>query len=140
MAIQGSRRPLTHYEEATINLTPLLDVIFVILVIFMIVAPMLNLDQIELASGGSTETTVSSNQAKTPVQIHVKQDNSISINGQPVDPHDLPAILNELKRIYPQAIPLVFHDRRAHFGTYQHLKTELEDAGFDEMHIVLKPS
>ncbi len=50
--MRKSRRlsSLSHSEEASINLTPLIDVVFVVLIIFILIAPMLELDRIQLAS------------------------------------------------------------------------------------------
>ena len=38
-------------EEPIINLMPLIDVVFVVLVMFIVIAPMINIDRIELAEG-----------------------------------------------------------------------------------------
>lgn len=45
--ISFSRQPT--FEEPTVNLTPLIDVVFVILIMFIVIAPLLDLDRIELA-------------------------------------------------------------------------------------------
>ena len=37
-------------EELHINLTPLIDVVFVLLIMFIVIAPLLELDRIQLAS------------------------------------------------------------------------------------------
>jgi biopolymer transport protein ExbD len=127
-------------EEVLLNLTPLIDVIFVILVMFMLVAPMLNLDEVSLANARA-ESSLSSSQAdKNPVRIYVKQDNSIALNDRKISFEELQKSLPKLKALHPDAIPIVFHDKRAQFGTYQNLKNEIESAGFEQMQIVLKPS
>lgn len=127
-------------EEALLNLTPLIDVIFVILVMFMLVAPMLNLDEVDLANAKSSSGLSSTQADKNPVRIYVKQDNSLTLNGQKITLAELPRSLSKLKLLHPQAHPIVFHDKRAHFGTYQSIKTEVENAGFEQMQIVLKPA
>lgn len=134
------KRSPASYEEANMNLTPLIDVIFVILVMFMIVAPMLNLNQIELSYGKADSSLPSLHADKSPIQIHVKNDNSILVNNQRIESNELLDTLKNLKSHFPEAKPLVFHDRKAFFGTYQQLKGSLEESGFDEMQIVLKPS
>lgn len=133
------RRPVD-IQEPLINLTPLIDVVFVVLIAFILVAPLLDRDQVELAPGGnlSSHEPLSMRDA-SPIQIHVRADNSILISGSKISLNELPAKLGFLKQHYPQAKPQVFHDRRAHFGTYQALKNCLEQVGFDEMDIVLAP-
>lgn len=127
-------------EEALLNLTPLIDVIFVILVMFMLVAPMLNLDEIDLANAQTTSGLSSTQADKNPIRIQVKQDNSIVLNERKITLQELHDALPKLKALHPSACPIVFHDKRAQFGTYQSLKNEIEGAGFEQMQIVLKPS
>lgn len=133
-------QPQGSQEEALLNLTPLIDVIFVILVMFMLVAPMLNLDEVDLAHARA-ESGLSSAQAdKNPVRIFVKQDNTLTLNERKISFDELQKALPKLKALHPSATPIVFHDKRAQFGTYQSLKNEIENAGFEQMQIVLKPS
>jgi biopolymer transport protein ExbD len=127
-------------EEATLNLTPLLDVIFVILVMFMLIAPLLRLEQVELANGYTNTTMPQHGVQNSLIQIHVYSDNSIQVNKQKVSKEQLKSTLKSLYALYPQAKPLVFYDHRATFGTYQDLKAELEAVGFNEMQLVLKPT
>jgi biopolymer transport protein ExbD len=127
-------------HEPTINLTPLIDVVFVVLIAFILVAPLLDRDQVELARGGNLPSHAPlSMRDASPIQIHVRADNTILICGSKVSLEDLTSKLVFLKQHYPQAIPQIFHDKRAHFGTYQALKNCLEQVGFDEMDIVLAP-
>jgi len=125
--------------EPTINITPLIDVVFVILIAFIIVAPLLEKEQIELASAGMHHESISMN-GSSPIQIHVRADNTLLLNGIVVPLDDLSPQLIKIRQLYPQARPQVFHDKKAHFGTYQRLKTCLEQTGFEEMDIVLAPA
>lgn len=127
-------------EEPTINLTPLIDVVFVILIMFIVVAPLLEIDRIELAEGGATEHDVSQSvQEKSPIVIHVFGDNLIAFNQRPVSLKELDTHLADAKKYFPQARPQLFHDRKATFGTYQSVKNAIEKAGFSQMDVILKP-
>ena len=64
-------------EEPTINLTPLIDVVFVVLVMFIIIAPMVNIDRIELAEGAAS---VQQNQIDQTLVVHIRKDNSVWFN------------------------------------------------------------
>lgn len=127
-------------EEPPVNLTPLIDVVFVVLIMFIVIAPLMDIDNVQLAKGPSDLKNVKTVQDNSPVNIHVQQDNTIWFNKQLVTEEVLEQLLREARVKYPQASPIVFHDRRAHFGTYQSVKNALESAGFDQMEIVLKPS
>ncbi len=140
-----SRRLLRRYagdeEQPTVNLTPLIDVVFVILIMFILIAPLLEVDQVDLAAATANprqpSVAVTEN---SPIAIHVLKNNKISFNSQYVNQDRLLVLLREAKRQHPKARPQVFHDRNAFFGTYQAVKNAVESAGFDQMDIVLKPS
>jgi biopolymer transport protein ExbD len=127
-------------EEATINLTPLLDVVFVILIMFIVVAPLLETDQIALASSlpELSKESIAIGE-KYPITIYVKSDDSIWFDKQLVNAEVLENLLKSARQTYPDTKPLVFHDRRAQFGTYQSVKNAVEAAGFSEMEILLQP-
>ncbi len=136
-----ARRRTVELQEPIINLTPLIDVVFVVLIAFILVAPLLDRDQVQLASGANVPSHVPlSMKEASPIQIHVRADNTILFAGMLTSIDDLPQKLFTARQQFPQAHPQVFHDKRAHFGTYQALKNCLEKAGFDEMDIVLSPS
>lgn len=128
-------------EEPTINLTPLIDVVFVILIMFIVIAPLLELDRIQLADarGGNSEKAISAGET-SPIAIHVRQDNSILFAGKSIKLEQLTDVLRRAKKAYPHVRPQLFQDRKAHFGTYQSVKNAAEAAGFSELDIVLKPS
>jgi len=125
--------------EPVINITPLIDVVFVILIAFIIIAPLLEKEQVHLAQAGINHESISIN-SQSPIQIHVREDNTLLLNGIVVSSEDLASELIKTRQLYPQARPQVFHDKQAHFGTYQKLKNCLEQTGFEEMDIVLAPS
>ncbi|MFT4553449.1 MAG: biopolymer transport protein ExbD [Chlamydiales bacterium] len=128
-------------EDPMINLTPLIDVVFVVLIMFMIIAPMLELDHVELAAGNNSRVDESTFVSEgSPLVIHVREDNTIWLNKQRVTPKLLEKLLVEAKSLNEKQNPQLFHDKRAHFGTYQSVKNAVEAAGYSEMDIVLKPA
>jgi biopolymer transport protein ExbD len=127
-------------EEPAVNLTPLIDVVFVILITFIVVAPLLELDRVELADAGFFPQDKSiSVQETSPIAIYVREDNTIVVNGQSISLVQLVSYLKQAKKRYPSARPQLFHDKKAHFGTYQAIKNAAESAGFQQMDIILKP-
>lgn len=126
-------------DEPLINLTPMIDVVFVLLIVFILAAPILEIDQVQLASSSLKVETRAAASAGADVTIHVRQDNSVLFNLRPIS---LPQLEEELVRArvrHPSAQPQVFHDRRAQFGTYQAIKNAVEAAGFSEMDVILQP-
>lgn len=129
-----------HFEEPIINLTPLIDVVFVILIMFIVIAPLLDLDRVELADAASDSTKESiAVQETSPVTIYVRKNNEIMLNNQVVSIDQLTDLLRQAKQKYPNVRPQLFHDRHGHFGVYQSIKNAAEAAGFEQMDVVLKP-
>lgn len=126
------------FEEPIVNLTPLIDVVFVILIGFIVIAPLLELDRIELADAPKTELPQSV-QETSPLAIHVRADQTIWYKNQRVTLEALKELLKQDKLRFPKATPQLFHDKRAYFGTYQEIKNALEMVGFDQVNIILKP-
>lgn len=120
------------------NLTPLIDVVFVILIMFIVVAPLLEMDHVELASGPPLDSE-HMQLHRSSITIHVFADNTITLNQQPVTLERLKNGLVTAKQKWPTAFPQIFQDNRATFGTYQGVKNAVEAAGFSEMDVVLKP-
>ncbi len=134
-----NRSPLAE-EESLINLTPLIDVVFVVLIMFIIVAPLLELDHIELAQHASGQTKeMAPVQEGSSITIHVHRDNTVLLNGRKVLLNELAFQLKDEHRRHPGKVPQLFHDRQAYFETYQSIKNAAEIAGFDEMDVILKP-
>jgi biopolymer transport protein ExbD len=134
------QRAISQDEETSINLTPLIDVVFVVLIMFIIVAPMLELDRVELATHQVQENKkMATSQEGDALIIHVHRDNSIFFNSRKVDLNELAPLLRQARERAPDRIPQVFHDKKAYFQTYQSIKDAIETAGFREMDVVLKP-
>ena len=128
-----------HLEEADMNLTPLIDVVFIVLIIFIIIAPMLELDRIELASAAYTKEESGAPESSS-LSIHVKHDNTIWFGSKCVNPHELTELLRQTRLSIGNRVPQLFQDKRATFGTYQIVKNAVEDAGYPQMDVILKPS
>ena len=134
-------RPIPQeHEEASINLTPLIDVVFVVLIIFIIIAPMLEIDRVDLASAAQTPNKQAATSENSSLAIHVHADNTIWFHGTCVSADQLTAILKEARTRGNHRIPQLFQDKRACFGTYQNVKNAVEMAGFEQVDVILKPS
>lgn len=127
-------------DEGLVNLTPLIDVVFVVLILFILVAPLLELDRVALASAATEGNKQALPiQENAPIKIHVFSDNTVWINNTLIKTEDLYPFLKRCKAQTPHTIPQIYHDKEAFFGTYQTVKNALEAAGFEEMDVILKP-
>jgi biopolymer transport protein ExbD len=103
----SQRQSLSSLSE--INITPLLDLAFVLLIIFMITTPLLeNSVNLVIPSSGTINSPVNSSQVQT---ISIDRTETITFNNQVVDPATLTAQLIELKRTNPDVAVVIRPDR-----------------------------
>lgn len=122
-------------EESLINLTPLIDVVFIVLITFMIIAPILNVESIDLALAGPFSQKESP--SNSSLSISIKADNTIWLRGKRFTLQELDALLHAEKKLHPKQIPQVAPEKQAPFGTYQQVKNLLETVGFEQMEVLL---
>ncbi len=133
-------KSLEGVEDLHINLTPLIDVVFVVLIMFIVIAPMLELDRVELANSLRREDgKVTAVQKESPIAIHVHGDDTVWLKGQQITLKELVSFLKKMKKEKPNEIPQVFQDKKSRFGTYQMIKNAVEESGFEQMDIILQP-
>ncbi len=125
-------------EEPSLNLTPLIDVVFVVLILFILVAPMLEVDKVDLASAAIKEQKQPASES-SPLTVHVYADNSIWIRSKKVTSDQLLSVLKQEKSTRPKQTPQLFQDKKAQFGIYQVVKNAMEEAGFEELDVILQP-
>jgi len=103
----SQRHTLSTLSE--INVTPLLDLAFVLLIIFMITTPLLeNSVDLIIPSSGATNAPVNPALVQT---ISIDRRETIKINDKLVAASDLVARLEELKRANPEVAIVIRPDR-----------------------------
>jgi len=103
----SQRQNLSSLSE--INITPLLDLAFVLLIIFMITTPLLESSMsLIIPSSGEANPPVTSAQVQT---ISIDRNETIRLNNKLVDPGALTAQLSEIKRANPDVAIVIRPDR-----------------------------
>ena len=103
----SQRNNLTTLSE--INVTPLLDLAFVLLIIFMITTPLLeNSMNLVIPSSGASNPPMNSSQVQT---ISIDRSDVIQFNNQIVDPEMLTRQLLALKEANPDVAIVIRPDR-----------------------------
>ena len=103
----SQRQSLSTLSE--INITPLLDLAFVLLIIFMITTPLLESSMnLVIPSSGAPNPSINSSQVQT---ISIDRTERIKFNNQVVDRETLTARLIELKRTNPDVAVVIRPDR-----------------------------
>lgn len=103
----SQRQSLSTLSE--INVTPLLDLAFVLLIIFMITTPLLESSMnLVIPSSGAKNPPISSSQVQT---ISVDRANIVRFNNQAVDLETLTTELTALKTANPDVAIVIRPDR-----------------------------
>jgi biopolymer transport protein TolR len=127
----------TRTSLAEINITPLVDVVLVLLIIFMITEPVLQ-SGIEV-NVPKTRTVKQITEQRMVVVID--RDNQIFLNDQPINIHDLTAKLQASAAggdASHQAIYLR-SDERVSFGNFASVMDAVKQAGITNVSIVTQP-
>lgn len=118
-----------------INVTPLVDVMLVLLIIFMVVAPMMqrgidvNLPETETASG--------INEAKFVITI--ERGNKVYINERPVHIKVLKERMRELMGNRLSETIYIRADRKTQYGTVLQVMDIIRQAGIENISMVTNP-
>jgi biopolymer transport protein ExbD len=103
----SQRHSLSTLSE--INITPLLDLAFVLLIIFMITTPLLeNSVNLVIPSSGASNAPVNPAQVQT---VSIDRQETIRFNNKPVSVDQLVAQLVQLKRANPEVAVVIRPDR-----------------------------
>jgi biopolymer transport protein ExbD len=103
----SSRNPL--HTLAELNVTPLLDLCFVLLIIFMITTPLME-NSIDLVVPSSATAKTQVDLSETQI-IQIDRNDVLKLNGQVTNRSDLEATLVALKARNPQISVVVRPDR-----------------------------
>jgi biopolymer transport protein TolR len=127
-AEEGSYRPM-----AEINVTPLVDVMLVLLIIFMVAAPLMmvgvpvQLPQTSAAKVGQT---------KKPVVVSVTRTGEVYLREEPVPPNGLVQRLAALKAEAGDAVVYVRGDRGIEYGRVMTVLGQVGQAGFAKVSLI----
>ncbi len=125
----------TRTSLADINITPLVDVVLVLLVIFMITEPVLQ-SGIEV-NVPRTRTVREITQQRMVVSID--RDQNIYLNDQPVNIHDLPMRLRALGGTAEHQAIYLRSDKQVPFGAFAGVMDAVKQAGITNVSIVTQP-
>ncbi|HEV2965882.1 MAG TPA: biopolymer transporter ExbD [Chthoniobacterales bacterium] len=130
----SQRQSLSSLSE--INITPLLDLAFVLLIIFMITTPLLESSMsLIIPSSGAKSPPVTSAQVQT---ISIDRNEAVRFNNQIVDLETLTAQLAELKRTNPEVAIVIRPDRDLPVQKLVTLMDALQRAGIMKVGIATR--
>ena len=125
----------TQTSLADINITPLVDVVLVLLVIFMITAPVLQ-SGIEV-NVPKTRTVKEITEQRLVVTID--RDQQVFLGDKPVNVHDLGQRLRQSSGASRKQVIYLRADERVPFGAFASVMDAVKQAGITNISIVTRP-
>lgn len=118
-----------------INVVPYIDVMLVLLVIFMVTAPMTNPGVVELPKVGQTLK-----QATAPLVITIKTDKTIQIEGKSLQRDQLLAEVRESLNQHPDQAVVIAADKDVIYDEVMGVMDLLKQHKVDKVGLLLKPA
>ncbi len=119
-----------------INVTPLVDVMLVLVVIFILAAPLLAGSlRLELPRAEGTAPGT----APTALQIEIAQSGQLALNGESIDASRLPARLRDVARASPATEIQLRADAAVPYGRIAWLMGVAQSAGLSRIAFVAQP-
>ena len=122
---------------ADINVTPLVDVMLVLLIIFMVTAPMMTQGlEVDLPEA----TTKALPQQEVPLVVTVKKEGVVSLGNEILTPASL---LQQLKAMPPEAKKKGIYlkaDKTIPYGVVTKIMADIHAAGFDKLGMITIPA
>jgi biopolymer transport protein TolR len=116
-----------------INITPFVDVLLVLLIIFMVAAPMMTSSiNIDLPQGTNNPT----NEKTQPITVSVKSDGAIFLQEEPTKLSALPSKILEATNNNLNNKIQVRADKNLNYGRVMEVIKTLSLAGFDQVTLV----
>ena len=140
-SVMKRRNGKKHGLVAEINVVPYIDVMLVLLIVFMITAPLLMQGvQVDLPQAPSTPM----DKNEEPVIVSIKADGSLYINmgkdeKKSVSIEVIKQQVASVLKVKPKTSVLVWGDKNVDYGKVVQLMSQLQSAGADSVGLVTEP-
>ena len=123
--------------KSDINVTPLCDVMLVLLIIMMIVAPLLQQGvSVKLPTAGNT---VDKPETQDQTVLAIGRNKELYLNAKPVTEGELATRINEILENKKEKVVLIKADEDVDYGTVMAAMDQLRQAGIEDVGLVTDP-
>jgi biopolymer transport protein ExbD len=116
-------------EEAKIDLTPMLDVVFIMLIFFIVTATFVKELGLDVNKPPEVEIT---NDDSDSITIVIQANDKIEIDGLSVDPRAVPAMIIRRKAQNPEASVSVLAHSKSRANTLVSVVDSIKEAGIND--------
>jgi len=123
--------------KSDINVTPLCDVMLVLLIIMMLIAPLLQ-------QGVSVKLPTADNTAEKPetqgqTVVAISKDNSMYVNAKPVTEGEMANKVTELLETAKEKVVYIRADEEAQYSAVMAAMDQLRQAGIEDIGLITDP-
>ena len=123
--------------KSDINVTPLCDVMLVLLIIMMIVAPLLQ--QGVSVTLPKASNTVDKPEVQGQTVIAIARDKSMYVNAKPVQEGEMAARINEILENAKEKVVLIKADEEVPYSAVMAAMDQLRQAGIEDIGLIADP-
>jgi len=130
--------PHPNKKSASFNLTPLIDVVFLLLIFFMLTTTFVNLEnrvKVNLPSGDFAAAESSEN-----IIVTITENNTIYLNGKLIDPLKLSESVAEKIKEEPEGTVILEADKNVLHGKVIRVMDLLKKGGAERIAIATQPA
>jgi biopolymer transport protein TolR len=141
MANSTTSRRRRHKLKAEINVVPYIDVMLVLLIIFMVTAPLLNLG-VDIQLPQSQARSIQNDKEPAVVSVDEQGGLFLTLGASEREPIEADALVKKISafvRQNPQVPVLVAGDQRADYGTIYQAMVLLQSAGVPTVGLMSQP-
>jgi biopolymer transport protein ExbD len=125
-------------DESNVDLTPMLDVVFILLIFFVVTATFLSEQAIDAASNENNETPPEQDDDKKNILVELSANNEITLNGEPraILPSQIRSNIDRLKAENPAASVIIKPHNRSSVETMVLVMDSARQAGIFSISII----
>lgn len=122
-------------DQQQIDLTPLLDVVFILLIFFVVTAAFIDERGLQLLYKPGSPQTIEPAEQNNDLVFQIDADNNILLEGRRVDPRSVRANVERRRAGNPDLKVIIDSDSRARSAAYIGLADQARAAGIEDIQL-----
>ena len=128
----SAKRHLMQQDEAELDMTPMLDVVFIMLIFFIVTTSFVKESGVSVSS---PQAQTASQQENVNIFIAITADGEVWVDRRPVDPRSVRAIVARLHADNPEGSVIIQADEDAATGMLVEVMDQVRLAGVEKIAI-----
>lgn len=129
---------INHDPEPTLNLTPMIDIVFLLIIFFMVGTKFAEMERQIKVNLPSVKHYGALTQVPKRRTVHVYKDNTIMMDQREFTVHELVTELKAVHQEYAETSVLIRGDGEATLQNVARIMAACRDAGFDRLGIAVR--